>query len=86
MDWASNTLDFTLSAKRDGKAAARFFRKVLQAQNAQAPQVITVDQNAAYPMAVEAMKAYGTFAAESALQQSKYLNNVVEQDHRTTQC
>lgn len=33
VDSAGNTLDFLLSAKRDGKAAARFFRKVLKARH-----------------------------------------------------
>ncbi|CAA9590595.1 hypothetical protein AVDCRST_MAG81-5193 [uncultured Synechococcales cyanobacterium] len=36
-----------LSAKRDGKAAARFFRKVLGTKHTQTPQVMTVDKNAA---------------------------------------
>ena len=66
---------------------------MLQAQNAQASRVsryesceaLTVDQDAAYAVAVEAMKADETFAVESALRQSNYLNNVVEQGHRTTQ-
>ena len=82
MDSLGNTLDFLLSAKRDGKAAARFFRKVLKAQHTQAPRVITVDKNAAYPVAIEALKGDETLAAETELRQSKYLNNVIEQDHR----
>ncbi len=49
----ANPLDFMLSAKRDGKAAARFFRKVLRAKHTQTPRVITVDKNAAYPVAIE---------------------------------
>ena len=85
-----NTLDFMLSAKRDGKAAARFFRKVLKAQHTQKPRVsryasceaLTVDKNAAYPVAVEALKADETLAAKTELRQSKYMNNIVEQDHR----
>ena len=44
VDSAGNTLDFMLSAKRDGKAAARFFRKVLKAQHTHTPRVITVDK------------------------------------------
>ncbi len=43
--------DFMLSAKRDAQAAVRFFRKALQAVHTQVPQVINVDQNAAYPKA-----------------------------------
>ena len=61
-----NTLDFMLSAKRDGKAAASFSRKVLKATHTQAPRVITVDKNAAYPVAVEVLKADETLAAETA--------------------
>jgi transposase-like protein len=81
-DSARNTLDFMLSAKRDGKAAARCLGKVLKATHTQTPRVITVDKNAAYPVAVKALKADETLVAETQLRQSKYLNNVIEQDHR----
>ncbi|MBD2054441.1 IS6 family transposase [Oculatella sp. FACHB-28] len=84
VDSAGNTLDFMLSAKRDGKAAARFFGKVLKGQHTQTPRVITVDKNAAYPVAIDTLKADKTLAAETELRQSKYLNNVIEQDHRNT--
>jgi transposase-like protein len=53
VDWPGNTLDLMLSAKREGKAAARFFRKVLKAQHTQPPRVITVDKNVAYPAAMD---------------------------------
>ncbi|GHO63919.1 IS6 family transposase [Ktedonobacter sp. SOSP1-52] len=46
------------------------------------PRVITVDKNAAYPKAVTELKATGTLAIACELRQSKYLNNLVEQDHR----
>lgn len=82
VDSAGNTLDFMLSAKRDGKAAARFFRKVLKAQHTQKPRVITVDKNAAYPVAINKLKADETLAEETELRQIKYLNNIIEQDHR----
>ncbi len=82
VDSMGNTLDFMLSAKRDGKAATRFFRKVLKAEPTQKPRVITVDKNAAYPVAMEALKADETLAAETELRQSKYMNNILEQDHR----
>jgi len=71
-----------LSAKRDGKAAARFFRKVLGAKHTQTPRVITVDKNAAYPVAMDELKEDKTLKAEIELRQSKYLNNIIEQDHR----
>jgi transposase-like protein len=47
------------------------------------PRVITVDKNAAYPKAVKELKASGDLAASCELRQSKYLNNLVEQDHRS---
>lgn len=82
VDSEGNTLDFMLSAKRDGKAAVRFFRKVLKAQHTQAPRVITVDKNAAYPVAMETLKEEEMVGEKTELRQVKYLNNIVEQDHR----
>lgn len=74
-------LDFRLSAKRDGKAAARFFRKVLGAEHTQTPRVITVDKNAAYSVAVDELKQAQTLKAQTELRQRKPLNTLVEQDH-----
>jgi transposase-like protein len=82
VDSEGNTLDFMLSAKRDGKAAARFFRQVLRAKHTQSPRVITVDKNAAYPVALEELKQDQTLKAETELRQLKYLNNLIERDHR----
>ena len=82
VDSQGNTLDFMLSAKRDGKASARFFRKVLKGQHTQAPRVITVDKNVAYPVAMGALKEDEAIDQETELRQNKYLNNIVEQDHR----
>ncbi len=82
VDSEGNTLDFMLSAKRDGKAAERFFRKVLKATYTQAPRVITVDKNAAYPKAIETLKGDETLSETTELRQKKYLNNIIEQDHR----
>jgi hypothetical protein len=45
--------------------------------------VINVDKNPAYPAAVEALKEEGVLLGRVRLRQCKYLNNVVEQDHRT---
>ena len=47
-----------------------------------APRVINVDKNAAYPKAVVQLKASGTLPESVELRQVKYLNNIVEQDHR----
>ena len=47
-----------------------------------APRVINVEKNAAYPKAIAALKASGTFPERVELRQVKDLNNLVEQDHR----
>jgi IS6 family transposase len=47
-----------------------------------APRVINVDKNAAYPKAMAELKANGTLPESVELRQVKYLNNMVEQDHR----
>ena len=46
------------------------------------PRVINVDKNPAYPAAVEALKADGVIPRRVELRQCKYLNNMIEQDHR----
>ena len=82
VDSEGNTLDFLLTAKRDATAAERFLRKALAAAHTQTPRVINVDKNAAYPKAEETLKAEDLLAETTELRQNKYLNNIVEQDHR----
>jgi transposase-like protein len=47
-----------------------------------APRVINVDKNAAYPKAIADLKATGMLPERVELRQVKYLNNLIEQDHR----
>ena len=82
VDESGQTLDFMLSAKRDAKAAKRFFRKVLKGKHTQTPQVINVDQNPAYPKAVKQLKEEQQFPQTTQLRPVRYLNNRVEQNHR----
>ncbi len=82
VDSLGNTLDFLLCAKRDASAAERFLRKTLNAAHTQSPRVINVDKNAAYPAAVDEIKAEEQLFETTELRQVKYLNNQVEQDHR----
>jgi len=82
VDSQGQTLDFMFSAKRDAKAAKRFFKKALQARHTSPPRVINVDKNAAYPSAVDDLKEEGLLPEETELRPVKYLNNRVEQDHR----
>jgi len=65
VDSTGQTIDFMLSAKRDTKAAKRFFRKMLKAPKRQSPRVINVDQNKAYPPAVEELKKEGVLPVTS---------------------
>ena len=83
VDSSGHTIDFLLAAKRDAAAAKRFFRRALRSPGNPMPRVINVDKNPAYPAAVEALKEDGVFPRRVRLRQCKYLNNVVEQDHRT---
>jgi len=82
VDSQGKTLDFLLTAKRDATAAERFFHKTLNATHTQTPRVINVDKNAAYPKATDALTAKQTLPKTVELRQNKYLNNLVEQDHR----
>ena len=82
VDSEGNTIDFMLSATRDAEAAERFFRQALRASHTVPPRVITVDKHAAYPLAFAVLQQDGTFPETCLLRQCKYLNNVVEQDHR----
>ena len=82
VDSNGDTLDFLLRATRDRKAAIAFFRKTLGAAHTTPPRVVTVDKNPAYPVAFEAVRHEGLVRPRSNLRQCKYLNNIIEQDHR----
>jgi transposase-like protein len=82
VDSSGQTIDFLLTGKRDTAAAKRFFQRGLANPGNGMPRVINVDKNRAYPAAVDALKKDGTIQRRCRLRQCKYLNNVVEQDHR----
>jgi transposase, IS6 family len=82
VDSRGQTIDFLLSAKRDAEAAKRFFRKALRQPHTVNPRTITVDKNPAYPCATAEVKEGGELWRFSRLRQVKFLNNIVEQDHR----
>jgi transposase, IS6 family len=81
-DKTGQTIDFLLSSKRDTVAAKWFFRKALAQSHTVNRRTITVDKNAYYPKPVASMKRDGQLWRGSKLRQVKYLNNIVEQDHR----
>ena len=82
VDKEGNTIEFMLSAKRDVAAAKRFFKKLMRADHRRLPCFISVDKNAAYPDAFAASQAAQVLPADCKLRRVKYLNNVIEQDHR----
>jgi transposase, IS6 family len=55
---------------------------MLKAASHSSPRVINVDKNPAYPPAVEQLKGEGTLPNRTQLRRCKYLNNLIEQDHR----
>jgi IS6 family transposase len=71
-----------LSAKRDVSAAKRFFKKMMRAEHRRLPFSISVDKNAAYPEAFSASQEERIVPQDCKLRRVKYLNNVIEQDHR----
>ncbi len=75
------------SPTRDAEAAKRFFVKALPSTAGSAPRARPVEEPtaAAYPKAIADLKASGVLPESVELRQVKYLNNLVEQDHRFIQ-
>jgi IS6 family transposase len=82
IDKQGNTIEFMLSAKRDVTAAKRFFKKMMRADHRRLPFTISVDKNAAYPEAFTTSQKEKVLPYDCKLRRVKYLNNIIEQDHR----
>ena len=82
VDKEGQTIEFMVSAKRDVSAAKRFFMKLMGAEHRRLPFSISVDKNAAYPEAFSASQEERVVPKDRKLGRVKYLNNVIEQDHR----
>ena len=80
VDSEGYTIDFYLSKSRDKQAAKRFFKKALAASHICKPR--TVDKNPAYPVAIQELKKEKHMPQGIQIRQVRYLNNIVEQDHR----
>jgi putative transposase len=78
VDKASETIDFLLTAKRDLKAAKRFLKKAIR--NNGEPEKINIDKSGANTAGIKAINEESGSSIE--IRQCKYLNNIVEQDHR----
>ena len=78
VDKEGQTIDFLLTARRDKKAAQRFFKKAVGQHGL--PEKVTIDKSGANTAALEALQEETGQTIE--IRQIKYLNNLVEQDHR----
>lgn len=80
VDTTGQTIDFLLTAKRDSAAALRFFRKAIRHHGE--PDVVTLDKSGANTAALTTLNAGREDDECIKVRQSKYLNNLIEQDHR----
>ena len=79
MDKTGQAIDFLLTEQRDEPAAKRFLTKYIRRHGV--PVTITIDGSEANASAIRSYnEAHGTTIT---IRQVKYLNNVVEQDHRS---
>jgi putative transposase len=78
VDKEGYTIDFLLTPNRDRDAAEAFLHKAIRNQGL--PEKITIDQSGANTKAIEEYNCDHHTAI--LIRHSKYLNNLIEQDHR----
>ncbi|HYX33989.1 MAG TPA: IS6 family transposase [Oligoflexus sp.] len=78
VDEDGETIDFLLAAKRDQRAALRFLKKAVRQHGV--PGKINTDKSGANAAGLKAFN--DEHSTDIDLRQVKYLNNIVEQDHR----
>jgi putative transposase len=78
VDKNGQTIDFLLTAKRDRAAARRFLHKAIKSFGT--PEKINIDKSGANKAAIESHNEVN--GSNIVIRQNKYLNNIVEQDHR----
>src|SRR3712207_1018048 len=82
VDGTGQTIDLLLGAKRDKKAARRFFRRALARENTRNPRTVVTDRLKSYPGALRELKRDGALGRFTRHRRGRWLNNRVEQDHR----
>jgi transposase-like protein len=82
LDSEGNTVDFLLSPHRDRVAAKHFLQLALGRVRHLRPRVINVDGHPAYPSVIAELKQPGQLPKYCRCRRSRYLNNLIEQDHR----
>ena len=87
VDKAGNTIDFMLSKHRDKPAAKAFFDKAIKSSGL--PEVVTIDKSGSNKAGLDLINVQlmilgllGLTLMSIKIRQIKYLNNMVEQDHR----
>jgi len=83
VDRDGQTLDFMLSERRDTAAARRFFKRAVGTNGV--PERIAIDKSGANLAGLQSLNVILKFTGTGRIIniiQSKYLNNIVEQDHR----
>ncbi len=78
IDKQGQTIDFLLTAKRDTKAALRFLRKAINENRK--PSLVNIDQSGANTAGLKQVNRDQNTRIK--IRQCKYLNNIIEQDHR----
>jgi transposase-like protein len=78
VDKQGNTIDFLLTATRDRTAARRFFKKAIT--NNGKPSLVNIDQSGANTAGLQQVNR--EHHTRIKIRQCKYLNNIIEQDHR----
>jgi transposase-like protein len=82
VDGSGQTIDFLLSATRDKKAARRFLKRALGRATTRNPREIVTDRLRSYPGAIREMKRDKELWRFTRHRRGRWLNNLVEQDHR----
>lgn len=82
LDKDGNTIGFMLSVKRDTPTLKRFFKKMMRADHRRLPFSVSVDKYASYRDAFNASQGENVLSFDCRLRRTKYLTNIVEQDHR----
>lgn len=86
IDKFGQTLDWMLSRYRNKKSAKRFFVKTLGNQHVVCPRVINVDKSPTFPPALSELQNERALPNHTKLRPIKYLNNAMENDHKSTKC
>ncbi|MDF1699334.1 MAG: IS6 family transposase [Saprospiraceae bacterium] len=80
IDKEGNTVDFLLTNRRQRMSAQKFFNKAIG--NNGRPRVINIDKSGSNYSAIRVVNRRAISIKKIKIRQCKYLNNIVEQDHR----